>query len=359
MELLITFGFLSLHIDHEVEYATEIARRAGAFGITVYRFTPTSIRPNSEEIDGLIFNGEKQIWEHHTFQIPQFLYDRCFYHHDSISKKSMPIVAWLKNNPNTTFIGHGLPNKWHIYKTLIANPILKNYVPKTEKAISASQIISKLKKEARLLLKPESGSQGRGIIDVSIQKERILMKTHQNQTVVSKQFTDISRFIAWVEKRITSENYLIQSFLLLQDNSNQPFDIRVFLQKDADGNWVERGRGIRKGKKGSFISNISSGGEIILFTDWMKGLTNYQQIILQDEINTIINHLPQTLEASFSNLFEIGIDIGMDKDDRIWILDSNSKPGRKVIVKTNPLIQDVLYQAPLQYCLNLAKQRKY
>lgn len=356
---MISFGFLTLYKHQEEEYITEIAKHAKDFGIEVYRFTPTSIKPTTELIDGYFFNDENQTWEKRTFPVPQFLYDRCFYQMDDISKKSFPIVNWLKNNPNTIFIGHGLPNKWHIYEQLSSDSILKHYIPKTIKATTAHDILMALKKDKKILLKPDNGTQGKGIIAVLTIKEKFILKNHKNQEIISKQISSKDEFILFMNKLIQAQNYLLQPLLPLIDENNCAFDLRILLQKDMTGKWIEQGRGIRKNRHGHFISNVYGGGEIIPFNKWNQSRSKLQQAILHDELSTILTRLPYVLETKFSPLFEIGIDIGIDQDDKVWILDVNSKPGRKVILQTNPNKQTVLYQAPLRYCLHLAKQNSF
>ncbi|MBD8067739.1 YheC/YheD family protein [Bacillus sp. PS06] len=353
---MVSFGFITVHLGQENLYSTEIAKRAKKYGIQVYRFTPTSIEPTTEQIQGQRFDPINETWKKESFSLPRFLYDRCFYGNDEASKKAQPIMNWLKKNPNTTFIGHGLPDKWKIYHTLKQDKDLTFYLPKTTLVTSVEKILNDLMKEKKLLLKPVSGSMGKGIIGLFIESNGIKLVTHQRKNLITKTFIHKQSFYDYLEVLLKKQTYLCQPYLPIQDNNQLPFDIRILLQKDKNGKWNELGRGIRKGSKNFLISNIGSGGEVISFEEWSTHLSPHDLYLLNENINTITARLPQVLESSFHRLFELGLDLGLASDGSMWILDTNSKPGRKVIVSTSPDKLDDIYSAPLRYCNYLLKQ---
>lgn len=354
--MMSSFGFISLYPHQENLYATEIAKRAKENQIQVYRFTPTSIEPTTERVRGEVFNHETQTWEKDLFDIPTYLYDRCFYSDDVQSKKCKPIMNWLKKRPTSHFIGQGLPNKWEIYHALKKDPILSPYIPVTNRAISGGRIIRKLMKEHQLILKPEQGSMGRGIIKLLLLHNHVEVTITENQQVTKELFYNKSALTKWLEDVFASQNYLVQPYLPLHDNDKRPFDIRILLQKDHHGDWKEIGRGIRQGNPNHIISNIGGGGEILSFNTFISHLSHTQQVLLQENMDVIMNRLPNILEETFKPLFELGVDIGLAEDGAVWILDTNSKPGRKVILKTSPDLENNIYSAPLRYCKHLEKK---
>jgi len=350
---VISLGFITLYPNQERGYATELAKRAPEFGIQLYRFTPTSIEPASEMVLGESYNQKKNRWEQSQFEIPTYLYDRCFYSNDEVSTKSQPIMNWLKNRPTNMFLGQGLPNKWNIYNVISQDENLLPYVPSTKQATSSSTILRTLMKKHELILKPEKGSMGKGIIGLFLHRNYAEVVYKDANQLKRNQFTNRGELKNWLDAIVTKQPYLMQSYLPLQDENNRPFDIRILLQKDADGKWVEQGRGIRIGLPDHLISNLGGGGETHRFDTWTEKMSFQQKQLLIDNIHTITNRLPVVLEENFHPLFELGIDLGLTKEGAIFILDTNSKPGRKVILDTDPAIEDVLFTAPLKYCLYL------
>ncbi|MEH7385335.1 YheC/YheD family protein, partial [Bacillus sp. JJ1521] len=299
-------------------------------------FTPTSIEPTSEMVHGEKYNHTTNTWEQSNFDIPMYLYDRCFYSNDEVSKKSQPIMNWLKLRPANVFLGYGLPNKWEIYNTLRQDKELSPYIPSTEQALSTSAIIRTLMKEHKIILKPEKGSMGKGIIGLFLQQNYVEAVYKEEKLLIRDQFTTRGDLKNWIDSIITSQPYLTQTYLPLHDEGNRPFDIRILLQKNGQGKWIEQGRGIRLGLPEHLISNLGGGGETHSFESWTENMSFHQKQLLSDNIHTIINRLPDVLEEQFEPLFEIGVDLGHTSDGAVWILDTNSKPGRKVILETSP-----------------------
>ncbi|MCM3411341.1 YheC/YheD family protein [Metabacillus litoralis] len=353
----VTLGFLAVHLNHENGYATEIAKRSASFNIECVRFEPTSIDPSTLTINGEKYDSITQTWKIASFSIPTFIYDRCFYNNQQASKKSKPIVDWLKKNPSTTFLGFGLPDKWQIYSNLIDSEPINSYLPETEKLTTSAQIIKHIRTNSSCMLKPISGSRGNGIIAVRQTSNDVNITYHKGHDKKTKSFQSLQLFSDWCDRLIKQQSYLLQPFLSLTDQEGYPFDIRLLLQKDRNGEWILVEKGVRKGYHGSFLSNLNSGGAPITYEEWSKSLTMKQKFLLEDELSTIITHLPKLLDMKFNRLFEVGIDIGFAQDGSTWILDINSKPGRKTFVETKPHLKDVLYESPLAYCHYLMKQR--
>ncbi|MFS0634650.1 YheC/YheD family protein [Mesobacillus foraminis] len=348
-------GLISLNPAVENVYFTEIAKRSLQYGLVCYRFIPTNMNPFTHKISGEKFDHQRQEWADSEFPLPPILYDRCFYGDSPVSKASSAIMKWLKSREDLCFLGCGLPNKWELYEKLSDSP-LAPYILRTFQANGPKEVLSYLKKQKNILLKPVSGSGGRGIVRIIKEKEKISVSMEQQQLVKSS-FSSEDRAFQWIEK-LLSRDYLMQPFLPLSDHKDRPFDVRVFLQKDSEGAWAERGRGIRAGKPQGILSNLSAGAQTEDYQHWLKTLPPKDRQMVNEEIDDITKKLPHLLEEMFPPLFELGIDIGIAKDRSIWILDVNSKPGHKVVLETNPDAKEILYAAPLEYAGLLSTKRE-
>lgn len=351
---IISFGMMSLNLTSELAYFTEIARRANPAIFTCFRFSPASIHPVSQMAKGERFDHKQDKWVKDEFPIPVMIYDRCFYSEDVLSKQSMAIVRWLKNRSDITFLGSGLPNKWAIYEAL-ATSSLSPYTPETSIARDGKMIISLLEKWKKVVLKPAFGSGGAGIYSLEKTGRKFIISSDHGGNLVQKPFQTVTETEEWLNRLFSKREYLIQPYLELTDTENRPFDIRVLLQKDMTGAWTVRGKGIRRGSSGGILSNLSAGGDILLFEDYADTLDIRTKKFILHELEEILSKLPEILEASFPKLFELGVDIGVSKENALWVLDTNSKPGRKVISSTNPELKEILYKAPLDYAYTIFK----
>lgn len=349
---MIPFGIMTLSPDSEASYLTEIARSAKAFGIECFRFIPSQISPHTQLVHGKRFNHKHNQWVEDEFPIPSILYDRCFYGDDEHSKRCLPIVSWLKSRNDITFLGYGLPNKLELYDSL-KNTVLSPYLPPTLPVSDTEMILKELDVRKKVILKPINGAQGHGIYYVKKNDKTFHVKTEKQQRIISRIFPNKVKLLKWLKPLINTRKYLLQPYLELFNYELRPFDIRILLQKDEQGVWVERGRGIRFGSTGGILSNLSAGGTATAFPKWAASLPSASAEYICSELDDILRKLPVLLEDKFLPLFEIGVDIGIARNGSIWILDLNSKPGRKVILQTSPELTETLYQAPLLYAKHL------
>lgn len=354
---MITLGIMSLNMDSESAYFTEMAKRASAFGIECFRFLPSKIDPITHHVIGKRYDSEDCLWTPSEGQLPKFLYDRCFYGDDEHSKQCIPIVSWLKSRNDVTFLGYGLPNKLELYEAL-KNSILSPYLPYSRWASDNQVVLSELAKHDKLILKPINGSQGYGIYYLKKNQKNYHVKTEKQKRIISRIFPNEKKLLQWLNPLIKQRGYLIQPYLELSNHDLQPFDIRFLLQKNKDGKWEERGKGIRTGITGGILSNLSAGGTVSTFDSWADSLPVSTKEYIYQELEYIITNLTEILEKAFMPLFEIGLDIGFAKNGSLWILDVNSKPGRKVVLSTEPELKEKLYLAPLLYAKHLAESER-
>jgi hypothetical protein len=358
---MIPFGIMTLNLESEHSYINEIASLGQPNGMEVFRFIPSKINPHTLQVSGKRYDSQAKSWLDCEFPIPRILYDRCFYGDDEHSKQCLPIVSWLKSRNDLTFLGYGLPNKLELYEVL-KQTALSAYLPTTQSVIDADMVLKALTARKKVILKPISGSQGYGIYYLQKNEKTIHVKTEKQQKNISRIFPNEAKLVQWLKSLISKQKYLLQPYLELANNEQQPFDIRLLLQKNEQGTWGELGRGIRIGRTGGILSNLSAGGSVIHFTDWLSSLPPAKGEYIQQELAYILASLPAILEKAFLPLFELGVDIGIEKNGSIWILDINSKPGRKVILHTQPDLFKSLNLAPLLYGKHLTlsdqKERK-
>lgn len=351
---LIALGIMTLSMDSEASYINEIAQHAESCEMEVFSFIPSKINPHTLRVQGKKFDSQLKYWVDSEFPIPPILYDRCFFGDDEHSKQCIPIVSWLKSRKDITFLGYGLPNKLDLYETL-RNTVLSPYLPATQSVSNVEIVLKELTAKKKVIIKPISGSQGFGIYYLKKNDKTFHVKTEKHKNIISRIFPNEAKLIQWLRPLINQRSYLLQPYLELSNDELQPFDIRVLLQKNKEGIWGELGRGIRKGSTGGIISNMSAGGSVMTYAEWALSYPPTKEEYIRQELEYILTKLPFILEKEYLPLFEIGVDIGIAKNGSIWILDINSKPGRKVVLHTQPDLKETLYLAPLLYGKHLSQ----
>jgi hypothetical protein len=160
---------------------------------------------------------------------------------------------------------------------------------------------------------------------------------------------------------IGKRGYIVQRRINLLRVNGGIVDVRILVQKDHTGLWSITGQACRIGRRGSITSNISSGGSASkVQTVVAKSFTDpMQRERILTEINYLALEAAHVLEANTSCMGELGIDIGIDQNGKIWFIEANLRPARKVFTLINePATRFKSLQKPLLYAHYLAGFRQ-
>lgn len=346
-------GLMTSNLSNEQSYFTEISKIAKQQNLHVCRFIPQQLNIETKEIQGEQFDFDQDCWVSQVTSIPDFIYDRCFHGLTRETSEVTEKINWLKQH--SIFLGYGLPSKWEIYETFKSHPLLQGFLPKTDKIQTAEDAWKQLEEHQKIVLKPSFGARGTGIYLLKKDDSKITVTMTKKGEKYDRTFQSRSQLNKWIDRLLQRYSYLCQPYLELTTHENHPFDLRVFLQKNSRNEWIERGRGIRLGQKEHITANIATGGLFLPIHTFLKQYPNTIPLPAEHTIHHILRTLPDLIEAKFNRLFELGIDIGIDRNGQVWILDMNSKPGRKMIEALYPAQYEKLYRAPILYCDYLAK----
>lgn len=344
---------------NEKGYFKHLSLHAEQKGIQVTVFSPRYINWNTHTVDGYRFKQHN--WQQNKYPIPLFIYDRIFYSGLQHIKQLRPILIRLHSEAKCILLGKGLPGKWHVYQMLRKNKLLRPFIPQTQLFNNQTEWEPLLNRHQAIFLKPVAGSQGRGVLKVKCHGDEINVQGRDRDNhIFSKKFSDFLSCLDWIKQHIGSRTYVVQPYLELNTKEHFPFDLRILIQKDEKGIWRESGQAIRIGNAHGLTSNLHGGGTARSVPDFLQQHYSEQQIKkLQDNIALISRHIPIDLEKQHGPMLELGIDLGIDRQGRVWLLEVNSKPGRKsfLLSADNNALQNAI-SAPVKYCRFVAERMK-
>jgi hypothetical protein len=138
---------------------------------------------------------------------------------------------------------------------------------------------------------------------------------------------------------------------------NYPFDFRLLYQKDWQGIWQPSGIAVRMGAPGSIITSPRSGGAVIHFSALLKDV--FQEEItdkngLYEQVVTIGREVANTIDIEFGDCVELGLDMTIDINKKVWIIEVNGKP-LKVSLKwlNDRALMTRCYSRPIEYAVFL------
>lgn len=328
MSSVTSLGILQYTTNEYNEYLNRVAAACAENGIYVFRFNPLDYDDKTEKATGLVYDPQNKTWLKGCFSLPEFIYDRIYYppNQRKAIKQTQKHVHLIKKKAQ--FLGTGLPNKWVVYQWLTENEQLKPFLPPTD-LLTPDSLNRYLNTYNKVALKPVFGSGGYGFFAIEKKGTNNFIIENGEKTKEYNWTKDGYSLYQFLTDKLIGQKYLIQPLLpLMKDGA--PFDLRIVLQKLDGSRWKLTGKGFRIGKKGSYLSNLQAGGRIAATLNISKQTARRIKKLLPQ----LIDQIPKHMEQFHTPLFELGIDIGISEDGRIWLLEVNSKPGYETVMTT-------------------------
>lgn len=305
------------------------------YGMTVYVFCPSGIKASANEIVGYTY--EKGSWVKRNFPLPDIVYDRCIYHDKEQSRKKHTQLTLLTDTQPFVYLTNVLAGKWSVHRVLQRFADIAPHLPITLQYTGEHQLADWLKhNQDGAFLKPQAGTHGKRTLHVSQTNNGgwNVIGRDQRNNLINKQFPSWQEVGPWLKKFTNNRTFLLQPYLQLNSLQGEPFDVRVLMQKDGNGQWSLTGMAVRAGQKGTLTSNLHGGGTAhpaLPFLTRELGKTRATEAVIQ--IQELASSIPNRLESHFGRLAELGIDFGVDHEGKVWLLEVNSKPGRSSFFK--------------------------
>ncbi|WP_019153383.1 YheC/YheD family endospore coat-associated protein [Robertmurraya massiliosenegalensis] len=315
-------SFRSIHsFAEELHYTVETA--GGLFYI--FHIKDFSL----DEMNGYFY--DKDHWKKSKFVLPNVIYNRIHsrkLESSSFFKSKMEEI----NLKQIAIFNERFLSKWEVHNLLIQETHLHPFLPET--ALYESHTFPAfLEKHKTLFIKPLNGSQGRNIFKVSLEDHHILVNTtsiREHEQI--KSFQHIEEFINWFQKRQKQTPFIMQQGIPLAMYVNRPLDFRILCHKDHSDSWRVTSIVARVSAKTEFVSNLARGGEMMKAAKPLTHLFDHQtarsHISFMKELSIEVCKIIS--QSSQGIVGELGIDIGIDSNGRIWIIEVNSKPSKNM-----------------------------
>ncbi|WMJ15685.1 YheC/YheD family protein [Geobacillus proteiniphilus] len=295
-------------------------------------------------------------WERHTVPLPNVVYNR-------LPNRRVEKEETFQTMTKTLQTTYGIPifngcffNKWDIYRRLAAHPKAQPYLPATSAHVTQHTIEQFLARYREAYIKPADGSLGRGIYHLAKKnnayKCRFRDESGEIQTVLFP-----TAMAAWhhLLAHAPLHRYVIQQAVPLLAVNGRPADFRVHVNKNEHGIWQVSAIAAKIAGKQSITTHMNSGGIVKTLEEIFPDAAEREIVLarLSDAALTLSRCLD---EASETLIGEIGFDLGVDQQGRIWMFEANSKPGRSIF--KHPKLKDAderTARLPLAYAVHLSK----
>jgi glutathione synthase/RimK-type ligase-like ATP-grasp enzyme len=178
-----------------------------------------------------------------------------------------------------------------------------------------------MNKYQNVYVKPNVGSQGKGIYKIIREDERYILRS----TGLREKTLELSALYQKLNAR-AKKKMIIQEGITLENVEGRPYDIRAMVQRKPNGKWTCTGIFTKVGKPNKIVTNYHQGGKLasldIVF-DKMN-LSNDEKELRKQNLHDVALDVAKLLNLRRSGMFEMGIDFAYDREGNVWILEVNS-----------------------------------
>ncbi|TVY07413.1 YheC/YheD family endospore coat-associated protein [Paenibacillus cremeus] len=323
-----------------------------------FGFSPSDVNWSQETVTATIPKSEGG-WVRKVIPLPDVIYNRL----PSRSAEKLASMSAFKQR----FVKRGIPlfnwsffDKWDVYNLLEGTNAF-THVPESKINPSSAQIKEMLEKHKFIYLKPTAGSLGIGIYRLTYNPKRgYYARFRRSDKNVLLRFSRFDSLMSHLNRQVRSLNgYVAQQGIRLIEIDSCPIDFRFHMTKNNANEWVVAAIGAKKAGKGSVTTHVRTGGQLMTPEQVLKQIFGSRADTVLTSAKESAIKLAEDIERNYRHtLGELGFDIGIDMNERIWMFEANSKPGRSIF--KHPALKEqgrASLQYIYDYCLYLSRFR--
>lgn len=250
-------------------------------------------------------------------------------HNRAIYSQNSPGMKRLLHHGPIVYNACNRYGKDEIHELLEHNTELRSYLPETETGLSGLKIM--MNRYPDLILKPCRGSIGNGVMRLVRKNPRRWNLFYLSQAMRRWASLPVDPLALPYSLRacFARAPYLVQERIPLAEIGGRPFDLRVTVQRGWGGDWQVTGLFAKLAAPGGFVSNIARGGKALPSAFALgQAFTGETAANIRMSVGTLSLAIARALEHNLPGLADIGLDIGVTGDGRIFFIECNGRDQR-------------------------------
>ena len=153
----------------------------------------------------------------------------------------------------------------------------------------------------------------------------------RNGNNVLLRFSTFDRMMLTLRKQSKFHNYVVQQGIRLIEMDLCPIDFRFHMTKNGLNQWEVSGIGAKKAGRGSVTTHISNGGQLLTPEQVLRSAFGQRADDVLLKAKQVAVLMASAIENKYPHtLAELGLDVGIDKNENVWMFEANAKPGRSI-----------------------------
>ena len=240
-------------------------------------------------------------------------------------------------------------------------PALWPHLPETIPA-TAANIRYMMKRHAALIVKPNRGSVGKGIMKLQSGgggKWALLYPSVIGGKKRWKRAVFRTVLPVVLRKALRRTSYIAQQCLPLATFNGRPFDVRVSVQRGRDGMWHVTGMVAKAAAKGRFLTNVAQGGKVYRLERMLLEYPALNAQAVERDFTAFALRIANHLCMHLPELADIGLDVGMSTQGKPLFIECNCKDQRYSFLEGGMTdIWNETYRRPMGYARYLLERRR-
>lgn len=176
-------------------------------------------------------------------------------------------------------------------------------------------------------IKPVSLYKGQGVMRVNRKDGKFIIEFRGEEANESKVCRDLSSLLRELDQiLLPNYEYVLQETIQLAQFLGNNFDVRVMLQKKDALTWEISALNARIAPIGSVITSPRSGGEVFRLRDALALYFPFREKEIIQKIKFLAVNIGYVMEDKYGYLGELGIDLGIDVNGKVWVIEVNGRP---------------------------------
>lgn len=318
------------------KFLDECVKAGDNYGLRIAVISPDLVHLESRSIQGYV--KEQGKWNRVSLPLPDAIYNRITSRRIEQTASVQKKLERLKNFYLIPVFNDRFLNKMQVHQLLIQDEDAKHMLPETH-YLNQQTLKSMTHKYPMVYLKPTNGSLGSGIIRLTRKdKKWIIQSAEQNgtSTHTAQSYSELRHVL---RNKIKRHTYLIQQGLQLVRFQNRALDFRILVQKNKQGEWAVTSSIARVAGDQQIVSNLAKGGTLRRVKEILAELGNLPNKPSSAQIRNLAVLIAKSFEDQVEGHFaELGIDLALDQNGRLWLIEINSKPSKTDDTVHNPTL---------------------
>ena len=317
---MIVIGMFHFRKDPDkVTRAYSYASIAKMEGVEFFYFTAKDVDLSGKKINGSYYDSGK--WLKKEFDFPDVIVNVV----GPITPKQKEIYYEL--NKLIPFTAFPVGTKLSVYNKIKKGKDFSDYLIPYQRLKNPVEVLKFINEFPKAVIKPISGNHGNKIVFVEHVGDNYLINDSGIKLSMNKM-----EFFDYAGQLLSLNKMVIQKYISCRKKTGEAYDFRLHLQKDKEGNWKNTVIYPKIGSTEKIATNLGQGGQIavldcFLAKEFQKESTNVKRYLEVFAIQ-FANHFDKLYKYEFD---ELGIDVGLDEEMKLWIYEVNWRPGHMFI----------------------------